>query len=50
MYREVVHAFSKILQPLANNIVTDDDAEEGYAHQGGEHNKINTAIPAGCDQ
>ena len=42
--------FSKVLRPLANNIVTDDDAKERYAHQRGEHNKINTTIPAGSDQ
>jgi len=47
VFGEVLHAFLKVLQPLANNIVCDDDAEERYAHQRGKHNKINTTVPAG---
>ena len=33
---EVVYAFLKVLGPLANNIVSDDDAQECYAHQRGK--------------
>jgi hypothetical protein len=50
MFGEVFHAFSKVLGPLANDIVSDDNTEERYAHQRGKHNKINTTIPAGSDR
>jgi hypothetical protein len=32
MFGEVFHTFSKVLGPLADDIVGDDDAEEGYAN------------------
>jgi hypothetical protein len=45
MFGEALHAFSKVLRPLANDIVSDDDAEECYANQRGEHDKINATVP-----
>jgi hypothetical protein len=32
MFREILHAFSKVLGPLADDIVGDDDTEESYAN------------------
>ena len=45
MFREALHAFSKVLRPLANNVISDDDVEECYANQCGKHNKINATVP-----
>ena len=45
MFGEALHAFSKVLRPLANNVISDDDAEERYANQRGKHNKINATVP-----
>ena len=32
VFGEVLHAFSKVLGPLANDIIGDDDVEEGNAN------------------
>ena len=45
MFGEALHAFLKVLRPLANDVISDDDAEERYANQCGKYDKINTTVP-----
>ena len=40
----VLHTFSKVFRPLANDVVGDDNTEKCYAHQHGKDDEIDTTV------
>lgn len=44
MFGIALHMFLEILQPLANNIISDDDMEKRYTDQYGKYNEIEATV------